>query len=101
MRAYRKANNLPEPATGQRNRGGRQGGDPSAKCRMDHGVPRRPEELRRFPSCTPNLRCDEPRHDLTAPRRPTPSLGPVGAKITNIPEANRFLTRDYRAGWEL
>ena len=25
----------------------------------------------------------------------------AGAKITNIPEANRFLTREYRSGWEL
>jgi hypothetical protein len=25
----------------------------------------------------------------------------TGAKITNIPEANRFLTREYRPGWEL
>jgi hypothetical protein len=25
----------------------------------------------------------------------------TSAKITNIPEANRFLTREYRPGWEL
>ena len=25
----------------------------------------------------------------------------AGAKITNFPEANRFLTREYRPGWEL
>ena len=25
----------------------------------------------------------------------------AAAKITNIPEANRFLTREYRPGWEL
>jgi hypothetical protein len=25
----------------------------------------------------------------------------AGAKITNIPEANRFLRREYRPGWEL
>jgi hypothetical protein len=25
----------------------------------------------------------------------------AGAKITNIPEANRFLTCEYRPGWEL
>ena len=24
-----------------------------------------------------------------------------GRKITNVPEANRFLTRDYRPDWEL
>src|SRR5262249_51809347 len=31
MRAYRKAHNLPEPPPRQRRRGGRQGGDPSAR----------------------------------------------------------------------
>ena len=25
----------------------------------------------------------------------------ASAKITNIPEANKFLTREYRPGWEL
>jgi len=25
----------------------------------------------------------------------------TSAKITNLPEANRFLTREYRPGWEL
>ena len=25
----------------------------------------------------------------------------VGVKITNVPEAKRFLTREYRPGWEL
>ncbi len=25
----------------------------------------------------------------------------AGAKITNVPEANRFLTREYRPGWEM
>jgi hypothetical protein len=25
----------------------------------------------------------------------------TSAKITNIPEANKFLTREYRAGWEI
>jgi hypothetical protein len=25
----------------------------------------------------------------------------VNMKITNVPEANQFLTREYRPGWEL
>jgi hypothetical protein len=25
----------------------------------------------------------------------------TSAKITNLPEANRFLTREYRPGWEI
>ena len=25
----------------------------------------------------------------------------AGMKITNVPEANKYLTRDYRKGWEL
>jgi hypothetical protein len=25
----------------------------------------------------------------------------AAAKVTNVPEANRYLTRDYRKGWEL
>ncbi len=37
MRAYRTAHNLPEPPPRRRGGGGgRQGGDPSAQCRLDH-----------------------------------------------------------------
>ena len=25
----------------------------------------------------------------------------AAAKITNVPEANKFLTREYRPGWEI
>jgi hypothetical protein len=25
----------------------------------------------------------------------------VNMKITNVPEANKYLTREYRPGWEL
>ena len=66
MRPYRTAHNLPEPPARQRGRGGRQGGDASAQCRMDHGVQRWSGKLRRFPTGRPDLRCDEPRHDFTA-----------------------------------
>ena len=53
MRAYRKANNLPEPADGSA--GGRQGRRPGrAQCRLDHGLQRRPGELRRFHARRPD-----------------------------------------------
>ena len=47
----------------------------SAQCRMDHGLQRRPGELRRFPAGTPDLRCRQPGLHLAAARRPETSLG--------------------------
>ena len=76
MRAYRTANNLPEPAPRQRAAAavGRAATRP-AQCRMDHGLQRRPGELRRFPAGTPDQRCRQPGLHLTAARRPETSLG--------------------------
>ena len=47
------------------------------------------------------LRYGDPGLDLAAARRPEAAVGFRRPKITNIPEANKFLTRKYRPGWEI
>jgi hypothetical protein len=102
MRAYRRANNLPEPAPRQRGGGGRQGGDPSMRnaawiAAFKGGPASYGDFLRAGPiSDAVNLACISLR--LGGRRLLWDS---AGAKITNIPEANEFLTRDYRRGWEI
>jgi predicted dehydrogenase len=101
MRAYRAAHDLPEPAPRQ-NEGGRQGGDPSA---------RNAAWIRAFKGGPPSYGD----FTLAGPISDAMNLAAVSlrlggrrllwdaaaAKITNIAEANRFLTRDYRPGWEM
>ena len=102
MRAYRTANNLPEPAPRQRGGGGRQGGDPSARnaawiTAFKGGPASYGDFLLARPICDAvNLASISLR--LGGRRLLWDS---AAAKITNIPEANRFLTREYRPGWEL
>ncbi len=101
MRAYRKANNLPEPAPRQRG-GGRQGGDPSARnatwiAAFKGGPASYGDFLRAGPiSDAVNLACISLR--LGGRRLLWDS---AGAKITNIPDANKLLTREYRPGWAI
>ena len=102
MRAYRTANNLPEPAPRQRRGGGRQGGDPSARnaawiAAFKGGPASYGDFLLAGPICDAvNLASISLR--LGGRRLLWDS---ADAKITNIPEANRFLTREYRPGWEM
>ena len=104
MRAYRTAHNLPEPAPRQRRGGGggRQGGDPSARnAAWIKAFKGGPASYGDFSLALPisdavNLACISLR--LGGRRLLWDS---AGSKITNIPAANRLLTRDYRPGWEL
>jgi hypothetical protein len=104
MRAYRKANNLPEPParTGRGGGGGRQGGDPAGRnaawISAFKGGPASYGDftLARPISDTVNLASISLR--LGGRRLLFDSAAP---KITNAPDANRFLTREYRPGWEL
>ena len=74
MRAYRNANNLPEPAP--RERGGAAARDAiGAQCRLDHGLQGRPGELWRFPACRPDQRRNESGLDLAAAWRPKTTMG--------------------------
>jgi hypothetical protein len=101
MQAYRKTNNLPEPAPRQRG-GGRQGGNPSARnaawINAFKGGPRSygDFQLARPISDAVNLAGISLR--LGGRRLLWDS---ANAKITNIADANTYLTRDYRQGWEL
>jgi hypothetical protein len=102
MRAYRAAHNLPEPAPRQRGGGGREGGDPSARnaawiAAFKGGPPSYGDFQRAGPiSDAVNLACISLR--LGGRRLLWDS---AGARITNVAAANRFLTRDYRPGWEI
>jgi hypothetical protein len=94
---------LPEPAPGRRGRGGgRQGGDPRA---------RNAAWIRAFTGGATSF------GDFTLARPITDAVNlasislrlggrrllwdSTAAKITNVPEANRYLTREYRLGWEI
>ncbi len=104
MRAYRTANNIPEPAPRQPGEGGRRGdrGGPSERdaawiAAFKGGPASYGDFLLAGPICDAvNLASISLR--LGGRRLLWDS---AGAKITNIPEANKFLTREYRAGWEL
>ncbi len=102
MRAYQTANNLPEPAPRQAGAGGRQGGGASARdaawiAAFKGGPASYGDFLLARPICDAvNLASISLR--LGGRRLLWDS---AGAKITNVPEANRFLTREYRPGWEL
>jgi hypothetical protein len=101
MRAYRTANNLPEPGPGQR-RGGQRGGDPSRRDAAWINA------FKGGPASYGDFTLARPISDAFNLASISLRLGgrrllwdSDNAKITNLPEANRFLTRDYRPGWEL
>ncbi len=102
MRDYRKAHNLPEPAP--RGRGGRQGqgGNPAGRnaawiTAFKGGTTSYGDFQRAGPiSDAVNLACISLR---LGGRRVL--FDSASAKITNISEANKLLTREYRPGWEL
>ena len=100
MRAYRTANNLSEPAPrqpGSRQDGGRSARDAAWIKAFKGGPASYGDFLLARPIC-----------DMVNLASISLRLGgrrllwdSAGAKITNIPEANKFLTREYRPGWEL
>jgi hypothetical protein len=102
MRAYRAANNLPEPAPGQRGAGRRGGGGVST--REVAWV----TAFRGGPASYGDFLLAGPLSDSINLAAISLRLGgkrllwdSAGAKITNIPDANKLLTREYRQGWEI
>jgi hypothetical protein len=102
MRAYRAAHNLPEPAPRQRRGGGRQGGDPSMRNTAWITA------FKGGPASYGDFTLARPLSDAVNLAGISLRLGgrrllwdSAAAKITNIAEANRLLSRDYRPGWEL
>jgi hypothetical protein len=104
MRAYRKAHNLPEPPPRPRRGGGggRQGGDPSARNAAWIAA------FKGGPASYGDFTLAGPISDAVNLVAISLRLGgrrllwdSAAAKITNVPEANRLLTRDYRPGWEV
>jgi predicted dehydrogenase len=101
MRAYRAANNLPEPAPRQRRgRGG--GGDRSARNAAWINA------FKGGPASYGDFLLAGPISDAVNLASISLRLGgrrvlwdAAEAKITNIGEANKLLTREYRTGWEL
>jgi hypothetical protein len=101
MRAYRKANNLPEPVRRQRG-SGRRGGDPAARNAAWIAA------FKGGPASYGDFLLAGPISDAMNLASISLRLGgrrllwdSAGAKITNVTEANKFLTREYRPGWEL
>ncbi len=97
MRAYRTANNLPEPAPRQRGTGGRSARD-AAWIKAFKGGPASYGDFQMAGPISDAVNLASISLRLGGRRLLWDS---AGAKITNIPEANRFLTREYRPGWEL
>ncbi len=102
MRDYRVTHNLPEPAPRQRRGGGRQGGNPGARNAAWITA------FKGGPASYGDFLLAGPISDAVNLASISLRLGgrrllwdSARAKITNIQEANRFLTREYRPGWEL
>jgi predicted dehydrogenase len=101
MRAYRKAHNLPEPAPRQRGAGRRRGDAAARNAAWIAAFKGGPQSYGDF--------------QLAGPISDAVNLASISlrlggrrllfdsatAKITNIPEANKLLTREYRQGWEI
>ncbi len=98
MRAYRTANHLPEPA--RRQAGGRQGGGirNSAWIAAFKGGPESYGDFRLAGPISDAMNLASISLRLGGRRLLFDS---AKSKITNIAEANRYLTREYRHGWEL
>jgi predicted dehydrogenase len=101
MRAYRAEHDLPEPPPRRRG-GGRQGGDPAARNAAWIAA------FKGGPASYGDFTLAGPISDAVNLAAISLRLGgrrllwdAPAARITNIPEANAFLTRDYRPGWEL
>jgi predicted dehydrogenase len=100
MRAYRTANNLPEPAPrrpGERQGGGRSMRD-AAWIAAFKGGPRSYGDFLLAGPITDSVNLASISLQLGGRRLIWDS---AAAKITNVPEANKLLTREYRPGWEI
>jgi hypothetical protein len=104
MRAYRAANNLPEPTPPERGTRGDQDGrrGPSARdAAWIAAFKGGPASFGDFLLAGPI--CDAVNLSAISLRLGGRRLlwDSTAAKITNVPEANMFLTREYREGWPL
>jgi Oxidoreductase family, C-terminal alpha/beta domain/Oxidoreductase family, NAD-binding Rossmann fold len=102
MRTDRATSNSVESAPRQRGRGGRRGGDPSARnAAWINAFKGGPASYGDFTLAGPI--CDAMNLASISLRLGGRRLlwDSAAAKITNIPEANKYLTREYRPGWEL
>jgi hypothetical protein len=103
MRVYRKAHNLPEPPPRQRRGGGgRQGGD--ARSRNAAWI----AAFRGGPMSYGDFTLGGPISDAMNLASISLRMGgrrvlfdSAVVKITNVPEANRLVTREYRTGWAI
>jgi hypothetical protein len=102
MRAYRTAINLPEPPQEGGGRGGQGGRGPSARDAAWIAA------FKGGPASYGDFTLGGPICDAVNLAAISLRLGgrrmlwdSANAKITNVPEANKYLTRDYRPGWEL
>ncbi|MGC8638639.1 MAG: Gfo/Idh/MocA family protein [Isosphaeraceae bacterium] len=102
MRAYRRAHNLPEPASRQRGRGGRRDGNPYGRNAAWIAA------FKGGPASYGDFTLAGPISDAMNLASISLRLGgkrllwdSAGGKITNIPSANKLLTREYRPGWEI
>jgi hypothetical protein len=104
MRAYRTAHNLPEPVPSQPGARGREGGRGGPSAREAAWI----AAFKGGPASYGDFVLAVPISDAINLAAISLRLGgqrllwdSAGAKITNVPEANKFLTREYRQGWEL
>jgi hypothetical protein len=98
MRAYRTAHNLPEPAPRRRGGGGQGGNRNAAWITAFKGGPASYGDFRLAGPISDAINLAAISLRLGGRRL----LWDSGkAKITNVSEANRFLTREYRPSWEL
>ncbi len=104
MRAYRAANNIPDPAPPERRQSGDQDNRPRVSARDRRGLTR----SRAGRAATGTSMLAGPICDAIGLAAISLRLGgrrllwdAAAAKITNVPEGNRLLTRDYREGWKI
>ncbi|NWG13090.1 MAG: gfo/Idh/MocA family oxidoreductase, partial [Acidobacteria bacterium] len=104
MRAYRTENNLPEPEPRQPGAGRRQVERPGPSPRDVAWI----TAFKGGPASYGDFLLAGPISDAVNLAAISLRLGgrrllwdSANAKITNIPEANKYLTREYRPGWEL
>jgi hypothetical protein len=102
MKAYRAANPTPDLAARRPGSGGRQGGDRSSREAAWVTA------FRGGPASYGDFLLAGPLSDAVNLAAISLRLGgrkllwdSAAAKITNVPEANKHLTREYRPGWEL
>jgi hypothetical protein len=98
MRAYRKEKNLSESGSRERDPAAMRAGRDAAWVNAFKGGPRSYGDFQLGGPITDMMNLAAISLRLGGKRLQFDS---TSAKITNIPEANKFLTREYRAGWEI